>query len=1177
MQQLPVSRNEKGRITALRSYDVLDTPNEQEFDNIAQLAADICNTPIALINLIDENRQWFKSTVGIALRELPREFSFCHFTVLDDELFEVGNPLGDSRFTQNPLVTGEHGIRYYAGVPLVTPDGYRIGTLCVMSPRQHQLNSYQRISMGILAGAVMAVLEVRKQQKESELYRNTLAETLALAIVNEEDEVLFANSLFMDMSGLGNADVVGKKYNDIKLADLDPNQAKEIAQAIENGRLWKGVIKNQNIKGAITWSEYLVKPFAYNGGHVGKVLYIRKDITAEVLASQRLEDTEALTTSGSWELNVFNRQTQWTKGMYSLFGFDEVEDRPTEQSVMNFVSPADFELVNEVNKKLLEKKSNAEQLQFRILTRKGEEKNISAIVKKRYNNKGGLTSIFGSVTDITAQNQVHHLLGETERKLTERYNNAPVGYVSLTITGSVLTANATFLNWLGYVKEDIGGGLPFTTFLSTEAIPVFEYSLKRSIDTASPFEASVNLVAKNGTVVIATIQGQPVNDNHGNLKQVDLTIINNTAIVQATQTAEAYRAGLRKTLQADDFLLFDTDTDGNCTYVSPKLQAFSGMPTNPDKLSFFYDETWERKAIDTFEKQLLELLQEHTVQLPLKSSDGEKRWMEVRSLLLTEDMEVTGLRHILTDVTALQTTTDQLSEFALMAMEAKERQLEMISKISDGVRQPLQGIIGMVKLLTGTQLAMEQKVLLDAIQEASRKILNGLEDIADPTVLKPTAFAPLEAEMELKPLLKATIAARKAQADSKNIKFVLQVDNKVPATLLADADRLGKILLHLIDLALSQTDSGTISLSVLQKDSDGHRLNLDFAIKDTGTAIPQHLLDSLLTEQNEALRIAKGNVTEQLHGLAVARQLVLQQNGSLTVRALAGVGNIYYFNYFATALQGSTNTAVADSAQKQLPKAAPVKHKQNTRDLKDLSGVLILFVEDNIMSQRVGKATLENWGALVTLADRGKAAVEILKQSHFDLILMDLQMPEMSGIEATIVIRQELQLETPILAMTVSEMQTKREACIKAGMDDYILKPLKPEELLQKINGLLNKHDTKATEKLTNINYVKSITGNDVTLMKEVLEIYTSRTPELLAEVEQLISLGNFNAAQSQIHYLKNSVGLLGADSLFHMLANIEDQLNYLPPTKETLVALIRMKEVVLESIQETEEELKLL
>jgi len=306
-------------------------------------------------------------------------------------------------------------------------------------------------------------------------------------------------------------------------------------------------------------------------------------------------------------------------------------------------------------------------------------------------------------------------------------------------------------------------------------------------------------------------------------------------------------------------------------------------------------------------------------------------------------------------------------------------------------------------------------------------------------------------------------------------------------------------------------------------------------------------------------------VNDALLPLTMARQLVEQQGGVFKVRSEAENGTLVSFTFL-------TRLPEVRQQERTLPTEA--------RELDPASifeGLKFLFVEDNIMSQRVGKAMIENWGATVALAESGKAALNLLQETRFDVILMDLKMPDLSGIETTVMIRNDLKLTTPILAMTVSETQTKREACIKAGMDDYILKPLNSNTLFTKLTKLLNIADNKTTERLTNIEYVKSITNNDSALMREVLEIYVTRTPALIQEIDQNIAEGKYTLAQGNIHYLKNSVGLLGADTLFHTLATIEEKLNNVPPTPETLQLIKNMKEVVEESLQETNEELKLL
>ncbi len=154
--------SEPARLAALRRYGILDSPPEVEYDELATLAARICQTPIALVSLLDETRQWFKSHIGLDVEQTPREQAFCNFAIRDQDLLEVTDACADPRFRDNPLVTGEPGIRFYAGVPLITTDGHALGTLCVIDRRRRELEPQQRIALEILARQVMQQLELRR-------------------------------------------------------------------------------------------------------------------------------------------------------------------------------------------------------------------------------------------------------------------------------------------------------------------------------------------------------------------------------------------------------------------------------------------------------------------------------------------------------------------------------------------------------------------------------------------------------------------------------------------------------------------------------------------------------------------------------------------------------------------------------------------------------------------------------------------------------------------------------------------------------------------------------------------------------------------------------------------------------------------------------------------------------
>ena len=159
-------RNEKKRLKVLWQYEVLDTVPEELFDDLTELAARICEAPIAMISLVDEKRQWFKSRIGTDVRETSREVSFCSHAIRQSDLFIVPDATLDKRFARNPLVTSEPRIRFYAGAPLITPDGYALGTLCVLDKSPRQLRQEQKQALTILARHVVSQLELRRRSRE---------------------------------------------------------------------------------------------------------------------------------------------------------------------------------------------------------------------------------------------------------------------------------------------------------------------------------------------------------------------------------------------------------------------------------------------------------------------------------------------------------------------------------------------------------------------------------------------------------------------------------------------------------------------------------------------------------------------------------------------------------------------------------------------------------------------------------------------------------------------------------------------------------------------------------------------------------------------------------------------------------------------------------------------------
>lgn len=220
MKTAAIPLDEDGRLAALRRYEILDTPPETEFDDLARLASYICSIPIALISLVDSGRQWFKSHHGIAAHETPRRLAFCAHTILGNGIFEVPDALLDQRFADNPLVLDTPQIRFYAGTPLRTPDGANIGTLCVIDRVPHRLSEQQRDALGILGDQVVRQLELRvalRRHARDSAFRQAILDSAAASIISTTPEGIITTFSHGSEQLLGYAaeELVGKKTPEV--------------------------------------------------------------------------------------------------------------------------------------------------------------------------------------------------------------------------------------------------------------------------------------------------------------------------------------------------------------------------------------------------------------------------------------------------------------------------------------------------------------------------------------------------------------------------------------------------------------------------------------------------------------------------------------------------------------------------------------------------------------------------------------------------------------------------------------------------------------------------------------------------------------------------------------------------------------------------------------------------
>jgi PAS domain S-box-containing protein len=876
---------------------------------------------------VDKDRQWFKSRVGLETEETRRDVSFCQYTLEEDQLMEVEDAEKDERFKSNELVTREPNIRYYAGLPLIDPNGYALGALCVIDRVPRQLDQHQKEILTLLRDEVVTLIVNRK---EKEKYRES--EQKLKAFFDNSQGLMCTHDLkgnFITVNDAG-AKILGYTRDEIQvlsLFDIVPSEGHENLQnyldAIVRHGTIKGEMRTMTRSGDMRiWMFNNILQASDN-----KIPYVignAVDITEQHFLEKKLKHAQAtlmrtgrVARIGGWEYTPADGKIVWSEITREIHEVPE-DYEPELTTALQFYKAGASR--NKIQTAIEHALATGESwdLELEIVTFVGHELWIRALGNADFEN-GHCVRLYGTFQDIDKRKRIEAESSNSKKLLAEVLDaTSAVGIIATDNAGVITLFNTGAENLLGYHSEEVIGKFGLAHFHLEEELVLrtkdLEVELGRSVDKLRFFVDMAEL--------------------HG-----------------AEQQEWIY---CRK--------------DGSQLHVSLAVTLIRDINDN-----------------------------------------------------------VIGYLAIATDISRIIHQREELEKAKLIAEQANAAKSQFLANMSHELRTPLNGIVGFTDLLLGTALEDTQKEYLTIVDQSANLLLGIVNDILDFSKIE---AGKLELEIEQTDLYDLVIQLTNflnLQIKTKNLAFYLNIAADVPHYIWVDALRIKQVLMNLLSNATKFTEKGTIELSITVESHDTDQAVLCFSVKDTGIGIKEDKLERIFdafTQEDNSMTKRYGGTGL---GLTISNKLLKMMDSELKLESTFGVGSRFFFNIHVRSIW-------------------EINEWEGLKKIKD---VLVVAEEESERNALARMLSLKNIDSVQ--AKTGFEVLQMLKGGRcFDAILIDNQLPIISGIETIKNIREKKfnnNFEHNIIPIFSAEEQDIELLCHSLAISCWLIKPVKPEDL----------------------------------------------------------------------------------------------------------------------------------
>ncbi|MFY8207969.1 MAG: PAS domain S-box protein [Caulobacter sp.] len=1051
---------ETERLEALRALGVMDTAPEVRFDRITALASDLFDAPIALVSLVDDHRQWFKSRVGLEACSTDRSLAFCAHAIEmgPDAVMVVENATLDPRFATNPLVTHAPDIRFYMGATLTTADGFNLGTLCVIDtkprpkPSDRERRRLLQLAQIVVDELNLGVAARQISEKQALLH---MAETMScvghwrLDLANSKvywsDAVYAIHGVQRDEFDPNLGEAI-----EFYAPEDRPTVERHIADAINSRTGFQFQLRLRRPDGEVrhVTSKGVCEPDA--SGEPVALFGLFQDVTEHQTRLDRARKSEAryrlLADNAGDVITLYDAKGG---GIYSspalerLLGYKSNEVKG--MSTVDFLHPDDQSAVGAAFSALEQGQAEV-TVQHRSRHKLGHyvwvETNLRA-VQEETSQKAVVLGVSRDISErkalladaLVARDQAR---AQAQRALLAE-DIAGVGYWRVD-----LSTNALFLSPKMYQIYGIAGDQALTPGdLLAQIHPDDRAAelarIARRLKTGEPeHNADFRIIRRDGSV--RHLRGSSVIESEadGSRRAVLGTVIDITDIIEARQAVADSEARYRQLAEHATDIIARTSLEGRIEFVTPSIEHILGY--SPEVLigqkSLELMHPDDRSLVAAAFRSLLD---QHA-QTPMphvryrgRHADGRWIWLEGRPRVVycPESGVPIGYQDEIRDI-SVSVAAEEVTEQARAAAEASANaKTDFLANMSHELRTPLTSVLGFSRLIKEQpELSTNTRRFVDRVMNAGAALLATVNDILD--------FSKLEAgqiEVKRRPasalaILSQTVELFGVQAEEKGLAIRLDVAEPFPETLLIDADRLRQILLNLVGNAVKFTEAGEVQI---QAGYENEALNV--AVIDTGAGIAPELQAKLFQRFSQVDASATRSHGGTGLGLAICKGLVAAMDGEIGVTSEVGRGSRFYFSIPAPR---AATIVLPDSPEIEL--TLPI-------------GLRVLVADDNTANLDLVGAVLRGLGVEVTTAGDGQSAVDIASGAPFDAILLDLRMPGLDGPATASAIRygRGANAEVPILAFSADVTSPLDRSLF----DGLIAKPIDTGALLKALLAAL--------------------------------------------------------------------------------------------------------------------------